>query len=410
MPWRETSSMEERLKFVAEYLSGGYTMQELCAAYGVSRPTGYHWIERYQREGLAGLHDRSRRPHTSPGATAAAQVEAILALRRRQPHDGPRKLLTKLRRRFPQQHWPAASTVSGLLKRAGLITARRRRRGVSHPGHAPRAVTRVNEVWSMDFKGQFRTADGGWCYPLTVMDSCSRYLLGCQALRAPRRDLVVPVLVRLFRAYGLPERIRTDNGPPFASTGLGRLSALSVWWVRLGIWPELIAPGQPQQNGRHERMHKTLKAQTAAPPAGSRAAQQRRFTQFTHAYNTDRPHEALAQTTPASGYQPSPRAFPERLPRLYYPADFEVRRVVSSGVFKWHSHAVRLGEALSGEDIGLEPIADGEWMVYFGPCRLGTFDERLGRIRPFLADHGGRTPARPARADDNNESNTGANC
>ena len=382
MAWRERSSMDERVQFIADYLTGGWTVTELCRRYGVSRPTGYQLIARYEAEGVAGLAPRSRRPHTSPQAIAPPLAGAIVALRTRHPDWGPVKLIDALRLRAPAEAWPAPSTAGALLKARGLITERRRRRPRPPSERPTTLMTTPNAVWSIDFKGEFRTRDAAWCYPLTVMDGCSRYVLACQALRSTAREPVQAVLTRVFREYGLPTRIRSDNGVPFAgATALARLSRLSVWWIRLGIEPERIQPGCPAQNGRHERMHRTLKRRTTRPPAGNQAAQQRRFTAWRREYNEERPHAALNAVTPAMVYVPSLRGFPATLAPITYPGHFERRRVASNGCMKWRNRWVSVSDVLVHEDIGLEELADGIWAVHFGPVRLGTLDEQSGRIR-----------------------------
>jgi transposase InsO family protein len=340
------------------------------------------------------LAPRSRRPHSHPQATPAALVDAIVGLREKHPDWGPVKLLDRLRMQAPERPWPAPSTAGALLKARGLVTARRRRRPVGPSVRPMTAMSEPNAVWTIDFKGEFRTRDAVWCYPLTVMDGCTRYLLGCRALAHPRTAPTRAVLEELFREYGLPQRIRSDNGVPFAGpTSLARLSRLSVWWIRLGIVPELIQPGCPAQNGRHERMHRTLKRCTARPPAGNRAAQQRRFVAFRREYNDERPHAALGALTPMMLYVPSGRALPAVLPPVRYPGHFAVRRVTPNGGLKWRNRRVNVSTVLVGEDVGLEEIDDGAWAVYFGPIRLGTFDERHGHIHPTGRLHGGRSPA-----------------
>jgi len=241
-------------------------------------------------------------------------------------------------------------------------------------------MTAPNLIWTADFKGQFRTRDGIYCYPLTVVDGYSRFLLGCQALDSTAHVGAQPVFRRLFQEFGLPQLIRTDNGVPFATCALARLSQLSVWWIRLGIYPELIEPSHPEQNGRHERMHRTLKAETTRPAAGHRASQQRRFNDFRDEFNNDRPHEALGQDTPASRYRPSPRPFPARLPALEYPSHYETRLVSRNGGIRWSSQWVNVSHVLGGEYVGLEEIDDGIWDVYFGRLKLGRFHERTLRI------------------------------
>ena len=380
MPWRAASPMDQRTQFIADHLRDTLSITELCELYGISRKTGYKWIDRYLRHGPAGLEELSRRPRRSPNQTGDEIVSAILAARRRHPRWGGRKLLALMRKQHPRWHLPGRSTASEILKRHGLVPRQRRRRRIGHPGKPTSQIVAPNEVWSADFKGQFLTGDGYYCYPLTVADGFSRYLLGCQALSSTAAQGAQPVFTRLFKEYGLPTRIRTDNGVPFATTTLGRLSRLSAWWVRLGILPEFIEPGHPEQNGRHERMHRTLKAETTRPPAGSLAAQQRRFNVFREEFNHERPHEALDDETPAACYTPSPRAMPDQLPPLEYPDRFETRYVSANGGIRWNSRWVNVSTVCAGEYVGLEEIADGIWTVYFGPLRLGRFHERHMRI------------------------------
>lgn len=374
--------MDERIQFVADFLTGEFTMSELCERFNISRPTGYALVARYRDGGAGGLLPRSRRPHRSPSGTSPPVVAALIACRRRHPDWGPVKLLDYLRAREPEGRWPAASTAGAILKREGLVTARRQRRPLPAATRPTTPMDEPNAVWTMDFKGQFRTRDGGWCYPLTVMDGCSRYLLTCTAVPGPRTVPTRLVLERLFRAFGLPARMRSDNGVPFAGpTALARLSVLMVWLIRLGIVPELIQPGCPAQNGRHERMHRTLKARTARPPAASVLAQQRRFHRFRREYNTERPHAALGALTPASVYRPSVRPFPAHLAPIVYPGHFEQRLVSTAGDIKWRNRQISVSVVLATQHVGCEEIADGEWAMYFGSLRIGTLDERLGRIR-----------------------------
>lgn len=384
MPWNEVSPMDQKRFFVKDYTRGTFTFTELCARYQISRKTGYKWIERFEAEGMDGLADRSRRPHTSPNTTSPHLVEAIVALRRRHPHWGAKKLLRILEQRHPGVGWPARSTVCDILDRHGLVTHRRRRRYPGHGGRPEVSMDAPNETWTADFKGQFRTGDGVYCYPLTVCDGYSRFLLGCQGLPSTEHEGAQPVFEDLFRAYGLPKIIRTDNGVPFASAGLCRLTRLSVWWIRLGIYPELIQPGHPEQNGRHERMHRTLRRHTARPAARSARAQQRRFDAFRTEYNEVRPHEGLEMATPASVYSPSPRPYPEEIPEVTYPPHFELRYVSRNGCIRFNKIAVSVTHAMIGEHVGLEEVGDGIWDVYYGPMRLGQLDERIGRIEDAL--------------------------
>ena len=380
MPWSETTPMDERLQFVADVRRETEEIAVLCRRYGISRKTGYKWLARYAEAGPGGLADRSHRTHACPHATDPGAVDALCELRRRHPTWGPKKLLAVLARRRPALALPASSTAAALLKRAGLVTAPRRRRAPGHPGRPTAPMDAPNAVWTADFKGEFRTRDGAHCYPLTVADGYSRYLLACRALPSTATAGARPVFERLFRDRGLPARIRSDNGVPFATVALGRLSALSVWWVRLGVLPDLIEPASPQQNGRHERMHRTLKAEATKPPEAHARAQQRRFDAFRAEYNDARPHEALGQATPASRYRPSPRPYPTRLPPLEYAAHCEVRRVSRNGGIRWRNHWVNASHVLAEEYVALEELDDGVWSVAFGPLVLGRFEERTLRI------------------------------
>jgi len=383
VPWKATSPMDERRAFVRDHELGVFSVAELCRRFGVSRKTGYKWLQRHARGGVAALVSRSRRPHHIPHETKAAKVERIVELRRRHGW-GAKKLLRLLESREPKVSWPARSTIEDILKRHGLVISRRRR---SYPGHAPRPQTSMsapNEVWTADFKGEFRMGNGIYCYPLTVVDGFSRYLLGCQGLHSTASRSARAVFSELFHEYGLPRIIRSDNGSPFASTALSRLSRLSVWWIRLGIIPELNEPAHPEQNGRHERMHRELKASVTRPARASLSAQQRAMNHFRSEYNVIRPHEGIGLETPASLYRPSPRAMPDRLPAIEYPAHLEERLVSENGGIRWNSRWVCVSHVLAGEIVGLEPIDDGMWDVYFGPINLGRFDQRTMRITDRL--------------------------
>lgn len=380
MPWSETTPMEQRQRFMDDYLSGKYTVTELAEAYGVSRKTAYKWIHRFAKEGDEGLKDRSRRPKSCPHQTSKEVEKALLDSRRHRPSWGPRKLLPVLRKQRPEVAWPAASTVGAVLKRHGLVTGRQPRRRWAHPGRPTTSATAPNQVWTSDFKGEFLTGDHRYCYPLTVADGFSRYLLAVDGLASVAGDGVWPVFERLFREYGLPQVIRTDNGPPFASKAVAGLSRLSVRWIKLGIQPERIQPGRPQQNGQHERMHRTLKAETTRPPAANQIAQQRCFDQFRCCYNEQRPHEALDFRTPSELYTPSPRPYPSRIPQPEYPGHFQVRFVHQGGEIRWRGQYLFVSECLGGEHIGLEEYEDGVWSVYFGQMLLARLDDRERRL------------------------------
>jgi putative transposase len=394
MPWRETSPMEQRLEFIREYRSGLFTMTELAAQYGISRKTGYKWVERCDADGVDGLRDRSRRPHGSPHATDPDLIDILVALRRRRPRWGAEKLLTVAARRDPDADWPCRSTVCTLLKQRGLVVSRRRR-ARSAPGvRSPLlAITRPNEVWTTDFKGEFRTGDGRYCYPLTLRDGWSRFVLRCDALLGRTSEATRRRFERAFVEYGLPDRIRSDNGGPFASPGLGGLSQLAVWWMRLGIVLERIAPGHPEQNGSHEQFHSVLKADTARPPAATAVTQQRRFVRFCWEYNHERPHKALQNATPASRYEPSRREMPRRLPALDYPGHMEVRLVSSNGCVSWAGAPLFVASPLAGEHVAFEEIDDGLWTLHFATVALARYDERQRTFHPIAT---AVTPARSA--------------
>ncbi len=386
MPWDQSTTMDQKRLFIADYLTRSFSIVELCARYGVSRPTGYKWIDRFLENGQSGLEERSRRPVGCPHRTSDDVVRRVIDLRRKHPHWGAKKLLKILNTRHPEVDWPARSTISELLKRHGLVEKKRRRTYPGHPGKPVTSMDRSNDVWCADYKGEFKTGDGIYCYPLTITDGCTRYLLACKGLYSTNHVRAKSVFKSVFRNFGLPAIIRTDNGPPFATTAIGRLSRLSVWWIRLGIFPELIQPGRPDQNGRHERMHKTLKQETTRPPAATMRAQQFRFNRFVEEFNTVRPHEALDQETPDSRYQTSSREFPLGLPPIEYPSHFETRLVSRNGGFRWSAHRVPITHTLEGEYVGLEEVDDGVWDVYFGTVRLGQMDERTFTIQDALGN------------------------
>jgi putative transposase len=394
MPWKVTGPMDERTQFVADWLRQETSIAELCRTYGISRKTGYKWLARYQTDGPAGLVEHSRSPHTHPQAITAAVADLVLAARAAHPTWGPKKLVAWLGLRYPGLGLPAPSTVGDLLHRTGLVVPRHRRQHAT-PSTQPLAhADGPNAVWCVDFKGQFRTGDGPWCYPLTISDAASRYLLRCQGLPTTETDRVRPLFEATFREYGLPIAIRSDNGPPFASVGLAGLSRLAVWWITLGIVPERIAPGKPAQNGRHERLHRTLKQETASPPQATARAQQRAFDRFRQEYNHERPHEALGQVPPARVYQPSLRRYRARVQPFAYPAADKVLRVRHSGEVYWRGAFVYLTKALAGEAIGLTQLQPGRWHLEFGPLVLGVLDEHRGTVVPPSPSRSDKATAR----------------
>ena len=400
MPWKETCAMDERARFVIDVEKQEYSKAALCRMYEISRPTGDKWLDRYDEVGLDGLADWSRAPRGHPNQIPDDVEEAILELRRAHPHWGPKKLKAILEKRIPAQIWPANSTIGEVLKRNGLTIPRKRRRRTPAFSQPFVDCNESNAVWCADFKGWFRTGDGSRCDPFTLTDAHSRFLLRCQAVGHTGFVTVRGILEATFREFGLPSAIRTDNGTPFASRGIFGLSRLSVWFLKLGIVPERIEPGKPQQNGRHERMHLTLKTETAKPPKRTLRSQQRCFDRFREEFNFVRPHEALAFRCPAEVYCYSPRPYPERLEPVEYPSGLSVRMVQKRGEFYWLRHRVFLGEAFGYERIGLEPVDGRYWFVYFTDVVIGVFDSHRyvvltldAAVRLGIEPPGGPDPA-----------------
>ena len=390
MVWRETCAMEERMRFVDAVVENTETFAAICQRFGVSRKTGYKWLARYQAEGVEGLKDQSRAPLHHAQAMTARIAELCLAVRRAHPTWGPMKVKAWLEQHRPRIEWPAASTIGALFDREGLTVKRVVRRR-SPPSSVPFGqCTAANDIWCMDFKGWFVTGDGKRCEPMTLNDAHSRYLLRCQALARNDGDHVWPVLDAAFREFGLPLRLRSDNGSPFASTGAGGLSQLSVKVIKAGVLPERIKPGKPQQNGRLERFHLTLQQDTASPPALTLRAQLERFRCYQHVYNEERPHQALGNEVPAARYAVSPRRYDGILREPEYGADHEVRRVRHSGEIRWQGDTIYINAALVGEPIGLIEIDKGGWSVSYGPIDLGVIahgDNRLRKPKPPACGH-----------------------
>jgi transposase InsO family protein len=381
MSWNLQTQMTERTKMIIDYMEGGYGVAALGRRHGISRKTAYKWLKRFEQEQWPGLQDRSRAPHHQPQAVSAEVEAKILALKQQWPLWGAPKVHFVLQSLVDPQRCPCESSVSNILRRNGLTRAPKARR-IAGPRAPSTYGLEPNQTWCADFKGWWRTRDGRRCDPLTITDACSRYLIRCQAFsESTGTEWVQPVFIAAFREYGLPEAIRTDNGPPFASGGLCGLSRLSVWWLKQGIQLERIEPGHPEQNGRHERMHRTLKEAIGAPARHLRA-QQVALDGFRHHYNEERPHEALGFAVPSACYTASSRAWSEKLPAaMQYPDDWESRSVKPSGQMKWHGRVINISRALIGERIGLKPQADGIWEVFFSTMSLGVFDERKTRLQ-----------------------------
>jgi transposase InsO family protein len=374
MPWRETDAMSERARFVIAVREHGMTVTAACREFGVSRPSGYKWLRRYDEGGVAALSERSRAPRSSPQATPEPVVTRLVELRQRFPDWGPKKLRAYLSALEPEIPWPAASTIGDLLMQRGLVEPRSARRRVPVLSTTPLShADRPNALWSADFKGQFRLGCGQYCYPLTATDNFSRKLFACYALHGTDCAGTIPVFDRVFREEGLPDAIRTDNGPPFATTSLGGLSELSIWWLKLGIRHERIVPGHPEQNGRHERMHLTLKRATTRPAAFDSTEQQKRFDHFRHVFNEERPHEALDMKPPSSVHTKSERAYDGQALDPDYPNDDVVLRVRPNGQLQFGSKTLTLGKPLAGQLVGLLELDDDCWLVTFAGLELGIF-------------------------------------
>jgi transposase InsO family protein len=382
MPWKESSVMDERLRFVARLLEGE-PMTDVCREFGISRKTGYKLFARYKQDGPVALADRSRRPVRYANQLPGQIESLIVTAKREKPHWGARKIRELLVRRLAGDvRIPAISTVHAVLDRHGLVRrmGRVRRKAEGTPlstGAAP------NDLWCADFKGEFKLGDGRWCYPLTVTDHASRFLLLCEAHESTREMPVIQAFERLFAERGLPAAIRSDNGVPFASpNGLFNLSKLAVWWLRLGIAIERIKPGHPQQNGRHERMHRTLKQETARPPAANALQQQQRFEAFAEEFNSQGPHEALDMRSPADVYTPAPRRY-HGLPDVSYPLHDRDALVTACGRICMHRKKINLSSVLAGQRVGLKEVDDAIWLVSFMTYDLGYIDLEGRTLQPL---------------------------
>lgn len=381
MPWKECHIVEERMRFIARLLDGE-KMAHLCREFGISRKTGYKIFNRYKDCGLDALTDRSRRPYRQANQLPMQIEKLIVGLKKEYPHWGAPKIREKLRRLYPDIHCPAVSTVHAVLDRHGLVKQRKRRRNKAC-GTALAHVTQPNELWCADYKGEFMLADRRYCYPLTVTDYASRYLITCDALSTTREAYAFPVFERAFKDFGLPTTIRTDNGVPFSSpNALYGLSRLSVWWLRLGIQIERIQPGHPEQNGRHERMHLTLKKEATRPAAENFLVQQGRFDKFIDYYNEERPHQALNMEMPAEKYKKSPRPY-RGLENLEYPFHDLTAQVTNCGRFCYKSRKINLSTVFAGQLIGVKQVTNSVWLVSFMQYDLGYFDAESCRLEPI---------------------------
>ena len=392
MPWKESDKVSERMRFLTRYFEGE-RIADLCRAFGISRQTGHALVKRYERFGSDGLDDRPSRPLRSPQQTPKSKADAIVALRKKHPTWGPKKLKARLQVLHPNVKWPAASTIGLILSDEGLVKQRKRRRRATPLGPVVRETTAPNELWCIDYKGQFRLGNRKYCYPLTVSDHYSRFLLGCEALENTKTEDAETTFLSIFSEYGLPDAIRSDNGAPFASSGRLGFSRLSVWFARLGIAIERIQPGHPEQNSRHERMHLTLKQEATRPPGANILAQQEKLDVFKKSYNQERPHESLDMKTPAQLYRSSKRALPKALPELTYPLHDACAKVYACGRFTLPMAGdIYIGRAFAHQRVGLTEVAPGSWRVSFMDYDLGYADVETKRVIPFATIENNKTP------------------
>ncbi len=384
MPWKMEKPMDQKIKLIGDWLDKNYTITELSDKYGVSRKTIYKWISRYEEEGIGGLKDKSRASHSCPNITKPDIVKRIVEYKLKHKTWGPKKIQFNLARLYPEDYWPAPSTTGEWLKKNDLVKEKKSRKRVHQYQDHFVDCTKSNDVWSADYKGQFYTKDKKVCYPLTVTDNYSRYLIACEGLEGPRYLETRAVFELLFRDYGLPLAIRTDNGIPFSGMAVGGLSRLSIWWIQLGIIPERIIPGKPQQNGRHERMHRTLKEDTLNPAGLNLADQQSKFDFFRDEYNIERPHESIGMKRPGELFVKSNRSYPDFIKPIEYPDDFQVRNLKHSGEISFGNNLYFISELLHGDKVGLKEISDGLWQMNYGLHKLGHIDLHRKKILRYL--------------------------
>lgn len=383
MPWLETEPMNEKIKFISAYLDAKneLTFKELCQNFNISCKTGYKYVNRFKMEGVDGLKERSRAPLCNTNKMPTFIEKNILELKHKHSNWGSKKISNWLAQEHPEIQWPAKSTIDELFKRNNLVRPSKRKRRVAPFKEPFICITQPNDSWSIDYKGQFPLGNKQLCYPLTITDNYSRYLLSVEGSERISGISVKEVLTRLFLEFGMPLGIRSDNGPPFAGIGLGGLSMIAVWLIKLGIVPERIRPGHPEENGRHERMHLTLKKETASPPRWDQTEQQLCFDSFKKIFNDERPHEGIEFKRPAWLYTQSPRTFPSKLPRVEYDSSFDTtRRIRTNGMMKWGGKEIFLTETLIGETVGMKPHAENEWTVFFSFLPIGVFNEKLLKV------------------------------
>lgn len=376
--------MDQKVKLIVDWLDKNYSITELSNKYRVSRKTIYKWIKRYEDEGIEGLEDKSRASHSHPNSTKSDIVQRIIDYKLDHKTWGPKKIISNLKRLYPEDEWPSVSTTGDWLKKNDLVNEKKIRKHVHQYQDHFAGCTKPNDVWSADYKGQFYTKDKKVCYPLTVTDNFSRFLIACDGLAGPRYIETKACFERIFREYGLPLAIRTDNGIPFSGMAVGGLSRLSIWWIQLGITPERIMPGKPQQNGRHERMHRTLKCDTLNPAGSNLVDQQKKFDFFRVEYNTERPHESIGMKRPVELFEKSNRSYPDLIKPIEYSDDFQIRKVKHSGEISFGNNLYYISELLYNDKVGLKEIKDGLWQMNYGLHKLGYIDLERKKILRYL--------------------------
>ena len=380
MPWKETCAMKQRIDLIEDWLSQRWNKTELAIKYGVSRPTVNKWINRFKVHGYSGLEEHSRRPKTSPNQTPSWKEELIIEAKKDFLNWGPKKVRDYLIRTNPEQNWPVDSTVGAILKRNGLVKPKRRKGRVSvYPKHLTNSEYPCH-VWNIDFKGDRKLGSGQRCYPLTISDDFTRYLLCCKGLESTSKRPVKECLEMAFYEYGIPEVIKSDNGVPFASKSIGGLSKLAVWLIQLGVTPERIDKGKPTQNSRHERLHKTLQQETMDSMKYSMGAQQAEFDKFKYEYNELRSHESLNRQPPACVFKNSQVEYLGKVNPIEYDVGSYIRKVKPSGEIKWKGQDIYLGQVLSGEHVGLKPTENDRYEIYYSFLHIGYLNDRIGKI------------------------------
>lgn len=380
MPWKITGPMDQKIQLIADWQKILHSITDLSKKYGISRKTVYKWCNRYEEKGIDGLKDQNRTPIHNPNRTTDDIIKLLIKEKLKNRKRGPVKIYHQLKRQYPNIKLPAPSTISHWLKKNGLVNRRKIRKRVPPYTEPFIAVQSPNDVWSADYKGQFYTRDKRACYPFTISDNYSRYLLTCTGLPGPRYSQTRDALEKAFKQYGLPDAIRVDNGTPFAGRCVGGLSRLSIWWIQLGIAPERIDKGSPQQNGRHERMHRTLKLEAVNTMASNMKEQQRLFDEFIYDYNNHRPHEALNHESPVHYYKKSSRPYVESPPAIEYDLGYTVRGVRYNGYFRFNGQLYYLTDLLHKQRIALKEFDDGQWMIYYSFYPIGILDLRRNKV------------------------------